>query len=294
MKILIASRGVIPLKAGCGGAEIVVYQLARSMALRGHAVTLVGDVDERDFQLPAGLEVVRVQNRARAARFLPDGLPRWIAQHLLGNVLAARRTRKLLRERPGFYDVVHAHGALSALLSRLPPVMSRWSTRSTTRRRGAAATASGMSGGSARRLSRSKRRRLQTCRPGNHRFPRPGARDRPLLEFDRSGWCHLERHGYRFLPSSTARARASGRSWVWTATPCSWGASYPGNARTCCWRRSPRRMGSRACSSAMARCARSSNAGHRSSGSLTGWRYWAASFRASWAHLPGSRRARAA
>lgn len=119
VKILIASRGVIPLKAGCGGAEIVVYQLARSMALRGHAVTLVGDVDERDFQLPAGLEVVRVQNRARAAGFLPDGLPRWIAQHLLGNVLAAQRTRRLLRERPGFYDVVHAHGALSALLISL-------------------------------------------------------------------------------------------------------------------------------------------------------------------------------
>ena len=138
MKILIASRGVIPLKAGCGGAEIVVYQLARSMALRGHAVTLVGDVDERDFQLPAGLEVVRVQNRTRAARFLPDGLPRWIAQHLLGNILAARRTRRLLRERPGFYDVIHAHGALSALLisfrSRVPLVYTEhdatpWSCR---------------------------------------------------------------------------------------------------------------------------------------------------------------------
>jgi D-inositol-3-phosphate glycosyltransferase len=117
MKILMASRGVIPVKAGCGGAEIVVYQLARSMALQGHEVTLVGDVDERDFELPPGLEVVRVRNPvARASRFLPNGLPKWIVQHLFGNVVVARRTRKLLRERPGTYDVIHAHGALSAVL----------------------------------------------------------------------------------------------------------------------------------------------------------------------------------
>jgi D-inositol-3-phosphate glycosyltransferase len=116
MKILMASRGVIPVKAGCGGAEIVVYQLARSMALQGHEVTLVGDVDERDFELPPGLEVVRVRNPVARARFLPNGLPKWIVQHLLGNVVVARRTRKLLRSRPGTYDVIHAHGALSAVL----------------------------------------------------------------------------------------------------------------------------------------------------------------------------------
>lgn len=117
MKILMASRGVVPVKAGCGGAEIVVYQLARSMALQGHEVTLVGDVDEGDLELPSGLEVVRVRNPIRrATRVLPDGLPKWIVQHLLGNVLVARRVRALLRERRGAFDVVHAHGALSALL----------------------------------------------------------------------------------------------------------------------------------------------------------------------------------
>jgi glycosyltransferase involved in cell wall biosynthesis len=117
MRILMASRGVAPIKAGCGGAEIVVYQLARTMALQGHEVTLVGDLDEDDFDLPPGLEVVRVRNPVRrATRFLPDGLPKWLIQHLLGNVRVARRTRGLLREDRGAFDVVHAHGALSALL----------------------------------------------------------------------------------------------------------------------------------------------------------------------------------
>lgn len=117
MKILMASRGVVPVKAGCGGAEIVVYQLARSMVLQGHEVTLVGDIDEGDFELPSGLEVVRVKNPvSRVSRFLPDGLPKWIVQHLFGNVLVALRARKLIRSRGGTYDVVHAHGALSALL----------------------------------------------------------------------------------------------------------------------------------------------------------------------------------
>jgi len=103
------------VKAGCGGAEIVVYQLARSMALQGHDVTLVGEVDERDFELPERLTVQQVESQShKPMRFLPGGLPTWIVQHLLGNLLVALRARQLLREQ-GF-DVVHAHGALSALL----------------------------------------------------------------------------------------------------------------------------------------------------------------------------------
>ncbi|MFL5738440.1 MAG: glycosyltransferase family 4 protein [Actinomycetota bacterium] len=115
MKILITSRGVVPVKAGCGGAEIVVYQLARSMALQGNDVTLVGEVDENDFELPERLRVEQVESQShRRMRFLPGGLPTWIVQHLLGNVLVALRARALLREQR--FDVVHAHGALSALV----------------------------------------------------------------------------------------------------------------------------------------------------------------------------------
>ena len=117
MRILMASRGVVPVEAGCGGAEIVIYQLSRSMALQGHEITLVGDIHESDLELPPGLEIERVRNPiSRATRFPPDGLPRWIVQHLLGNVLVARRARKLLRERRGAFDVVHTHGALSTLM----------------------------------------------------------------------------------------------------------------------------------------------------------------------------------
>jgi glycosyltransferase involved in cell wall biosynthesis len=118
VKILMTSRGVVPVKAGCGGAEIVVYQLARSMALQGHDVTLVGEVDEHDFELPEGLTVEQVESQShKQMRFLPGGLPTWIVQHLLGNLLIALRARRLLRE--GEFDVVHAHGALSALLISL-------------------------------------------------------------------------------------------------------------------------------------------------------------------------------
>jgi D-inositol-3-phosphate glycosyltransferase len=118
VKILITSRGVVPVKAGCGGAEIVVYQLARSMALQGNEVTLVGEVDENDFELPERLRVEQVESQShRRMRFLPGGLPTWIVQHLLGNLLVALRARALLREQR--FDVVHAHGALSALVISL-------------------------------------------------------------------------------------------------------------------------------------------------------------------------------
>jgi glycosyltransferase involved in cell wall biosynthesis len=127
MKILIASRGVVPVRAGCGGAEIVVYQLARWLASAGHEVTLVAEVDEREFEIRPGLEVVPVAPAlSRWTRLLPDGLARWIVQHLIGNLVVALAVRRLLRERSGAFDVVHAHGALTALLmsiGRTPPLV---------------------------------------------------------------------------------------------------------------------------------------------------------------------------
>jgi D-inositol-3-phosphate glycosyltransferase len=115
MQILIASRGVLPITSGCGGAETVGYQLARSMAEAGHNVTLVGDL-----RRAAGTQALRVRPMpnpgARVARFVPDGLLRWLVLHLFGNVAIARAVRRAVREEPGRFDLIHAHGALTVIL----------------------------------------------------------------------------------------------------------------------------------------------------------------------------------
>jgi glycosyltransferase involved in cell wall biosynthesis len=117
MRVLIASRGVLPIKAGCGGAEIVAYQLGRNIAAAGHDVTLVADVDEAEFETTAGLTIVPVGGRLQAwVRRLPACLPRWMLQHLLGNLSVARRVRTILRRQGDLYAVIHTHGALSTIL----------------------------------------------------------------------------------------------------------------------------------------------------------------------------------
>jgi glycosyltransferase involved in cell wall biosynthesis len=111
-----ATRGVVPLAAGCGGAEIAAYQVAKAMARRGHEVTLVTDHRAADFPPVAGLQFVGIESRLLASvKRLPGGFFGWMLQHLVGNVTTARRVRKLLRSKPG-YDVVHVHGNLAAVL----------------------------------------------------------------------------------------------------------------------------------------------------------------------------------
>ena len=115
MRILMASRGVLPLRTAAGGAELVAFQLARSLALDGHEVVLLEDVEENASPTdgltiqPIGSGFVRLLGR------LPGGFFRWILQHLAGNVVVARRVRRLLAVDPD-YDVVHVHGALAAVL----------------------------------------------------------------------------------------------------------------------------------------------------------------------------------
>ena len=117
MKILMASRGVMPIEAGCGGAEIVSYQLAKTMAESGHDVTFVADLDPKVFEPTPGLSVLPVGGRLQAwVRRLPACLPRWILQHLVGNVAVARTVRKILRRQGDLYAVIHTHGALSTVL----------------------------------------------------------------------------------------------------------------------------------------------------------------------------------
>ncbi len=115
MRILVASRGVLPITDGCGGAETVGYQLAVSMADAGHDVTLVGDL--RRSARSSHVAVRQIRNpSSRAARFVPDGLLRWFVLHLFGNIAVARAVHRTVREATDGFDLIHAHGALAAIL----------------------------------------------------------------------------------------------------------------------------------------------------------------------------------
>jgi glycosyltransferase involved in cell wall biosynthesis len=116
MKVLMAGRGVVPIKVGCGGAELAMYQLARALAIAGHEVTVVADVAEQDFARVPNLEIVQLDSRAqRVASKLPGSFLGWIVQHFVANVATALRVRSLLRSGRQF-DLIHLHAALAAVL----------------------------------------------------------------------------------------------------------------------------------------------------------------------------------
>ena len=122
MRILMVSRGVVSIGKGSGGAEHVAYELARHLAERGDEVILVADVDaELLSQSPPTLSVVPV-GRYRGIEWLtarvPLDFPRWVLQHLLGNIRAARRANQFLHSDPSGFDAVHSHGALATILLR--------------------------------------------------------------------------------------------------------------------------------------------------------------------------------
>jgi glycogen(starch) synthase len=137
MRVLMASRGVVPIFKGCGGAELAAYQLAKATAQDGHEVDLLGEVQEDDFPPVAGLAFVQVRSRlVSLLRRLPGIFPVWILQHLIGNVAVAVAVRRRLRS--GHYDLVHLHGNLSTILvslgTRIPIVYTEhdatpWSCR---------------------------------------------------------------------------------------------------------------------------------------------------------------------
>ena len=115
LRVLVVGRGVVPVKVGCGGAELAMFQLAKAVGLAGHEVTLVADVVSEDFPTVPELRVVPVGGRLQQlASLLPNGFAGWIVKHLVGNVASARRARRLLRSEA--FDLVHVHGNLAALL----------------------------------------------------------------------------------------------------------------------------------------------------------------------------------
>ncbi len=115
MRILLVLRGVVPISRDSGGAELAAYELARRFAQAGHQVTVVSGYTRLEESLPEGLELVPVESRLMTAVLrLPPGFFRWLLQHLVGNVAAARTAQRQLAARE--YDVVNTHGALETLL----------------------------------------------------------------------------------------------------------------------------------------------------------------------------------
>jgi glycosyltransferase involved in cell wall biosynthesis len=120
LRVLIASRGVLPIGPGAGGAELVSFQLSKALAARGHQVTLIADVDRAHVAVPPSLEVVPVgmDGMRGLVRKLPKGFVRWLLQHLTGNLAVGRRIRQLVRQSPDGFDVIHCNGALSAIRAK--------------------------------------------------------------------------------------------------------------------------------------------------------------------------------
>jgi glycosyltransferase involved in cell wall biosynthesis len=109
------SRGVVPLAPGCGGAELVALELARSLAAAGHDVTLLADGD-----VPAvpRLRVVPVSgDLAQHTAHVPGRFPKLLAAHLAGNIDVVAAARRLTQAER--FDFIHAHGSLSAILTSL-------------------------------------------------------------------------------------------------------------------------------------------------------------------------------
>ena len=116
------SRGVVPVGRGTGGAELVAFALSENLTARGDDVVLVSDVDQSMIdEAPPGLRVVRVDTYrgwGRLVTLVPVDFPRWLLQHLVGNVRAARRAARLVASDADGFDVVHSHGALATILLR--------------------------------------------------------------------------------------------------------------------------------------------------------------------------------
>lgn len=100
----------------------MALQLAENLARQGEEVVLVSDVEPiiRE-RMPANVSIVETRTYSglrRYVKLVPFTFPRWLSQHLLGNLVAVRRARKVLKSDKEGFDAVHAHGALGAILLR--------------------------------------------------------------------------------------------------------------------------------------------------------------------------------
>lgn len=120
MRVLIVSRGVVGIGRNSGGAELAAFELARHVALQGVDVLLVADVEQSVLDnVPPTLTVHPLtvgRAFARLALLIPLTFPRWLAQHLVGNIRAGREAVAVLKASGTVIDAVHAHGALGTIL----------------------------------------------------------------------------------------------------------------------------------------------------------------------------------
>jgi glycosyltransferase involved in cell wall biosynthesis len=120
VRVLMVSRGVLPIGRRSGGAEVVAFELARQLALQDHHVTLIADVEQQMLDgAPHGLSVRSLaagRACARLALLIPLTFPRWLAQHLVGNMRAAHHAIATLKEHDARFDAVHTHGALATIM----------------------------------------------------------------------------------------------------------------------------------------------------------------------------------
>ena len=121
MRVLMVTRGVLPLGPRSGGAELYAFSLARHLVSLSHQVTLIADAEETVVVGPGapGLTVSWRPGHRRAvslARLIPLAFPRWLLQHLIGNVRVSRRALAALKNPGSDFDVIHTHGALSTIM----------------------------------------------------------------------------------------------------------------------------------------------------------------------------------
>jgi glycosyltransferase involved in cell wall biosynthesis len=116
MRVLVVGHAVLPYGPDVGGAALAGYYLVVSLAKLGHQVHFVTDAGDLP-GLPEGVVVHDVSTwYKRAISRTYGSFSMWLVQHLVGNLLAARTARRVLRDENYNFDVVHGNSSLATLL----------------------------------------------------------------------------------------------------------------------------------------------------------------------------------
>jgi len=104
----------VPPESSGGGAEKHGYQLANYLASVGHEVHFVGKVSKgAEFNSNVVVHSVPLSRGVIPPRTSFFG---WVMKHFFGNILSAMVALRVFGTNPNRFDIVHCHGALSALV----------------------------------------------------------------------------------------------------------------------------------------------------------------------------------